>query len=88
MLRLMASEQFGEVVAMKEAVLEAIGTLELMGKNGPALGLLNDLGIAHRNMGQYDAAIGFYQQVMMMACSRHLRRQVASLAGGGAGRGL
>ena len=61
MLRHMAGENFEEVVLMQEDVLEAIKTLELMGKNGPALGLLNDLGTAHRNLGQYQAAISCYQ---------------------------
>ena len=64
MLKHMASGAFGDVVAMKEDVLEAIKTLELMGKNGPALGLLSDLGTAHRNLGEHEAAVTVYQQAI------------------------
>ena len=71
MLRHMASGAFEAVVAMKEDVLDAIKTLELMGKNGPALGLLSDLGTSHRNLGEHEAAVTVYQQATNAAYSQH-----------------
>jgi len=67
LVSLMASGSFSKVVAIREDVLEAIDTLEEMRKYGPALGLLSDLGIAHRSVGDVETAVDLYGRGVELA---------------------
>ena len=48
----MDRERYREVIARQDEMQEVIETLQRLAKMPAALGLIIDLGIAHRNLGQ------------------------------------
>ena len=51
-MQLMDRERYREVIARQDEMQEVIETLQRLAKMPAALGLIIDLGIAHRNLGQ------------------------------------